>query len=235
MENKDFLYFRINEVNEFYNRSIEEIRRLDSVTMKKILILSMIDSLAQEYSNYGKNNQGNFINFLNTFSNYNYWNKIDVVTLYYSEKEIFEKNNIKMNFIRSSRMFKVSEIVELAKNKGIEKFIQDTIDIKTIDKHRYANLLFKYSSKLVHEFAPPTAQPKLNENDDEPVYLKMVELKLNEETNTTYIDDYGSELCFTYKFLENIFVETLDNYLKYCIKNEIDPFKNKKNYRTWYE
>lgn len=91
-----------------------------------------------------------------------------------------------------------------------------------IDKHKYSRLIYKWRSKLVHEFHSPSVVFKNMQNYEYPFYYSM--------SNKIH------QLVFPYEFLKNLFLTSISNYIAECNQNNIDPFYfNTKNYETWYE
>lgn len=226
--NEKYRKKRLSEVRIYYENIIHDVEKLDNILIKKMILLSLIDSLAQQYCNYQGNNQKVFTDFVIKFAknkNFDILSKIDPVTLFYENQQSFQNHGFNLDYIEECSEYTAESISDLTETK---KIINAETEEYLKERHKYINLLYKYRSKLVHEFSSPSSTFDSLESNHEIYYLPMTS---NDVDN---LDEY-LELILPYEFIKSLFLECFDNYLKYCELESIDPFKNIKEYRSWYE
>ena len=214
---------RYVEIKEYYNSIIKDSELSENYIIRKLTILALTDSLAQEYYNYKGTNSSIFENFvMKMVKKYNYLKEIDIVSLYYDNKILFDSNNLTLNFLEDSYEYSPNQIINeshytlminFAKRKGIK-----------INKYSYINLIYKYRSKIVHEFRLLGSNFKSMQKYNDITYLSY---GFNNKTRW--------EINIPYQFLKNILDECLENFLLDRLKNNQDPFVNSKSYLNWYE
>ena len=216
---------RYKEVIDYYKDKLNTINKIDDLQIRKLVVVSMIDSLAQEYYNYKGNNKKIFRDFVLKFTkNYSFLNDVDVVTLYYKNKEIFNQSNYNLDFLEDGNNYSAIQVIEMIETRNMINFAcNKQIDI---DKHKYINLIYKCRSKLTHEFLDIGSHLKFLENNETINYLSYS--KFNSE-------DVEWKISIPYSFLEKLFIECLNGYIYYCKNKKIDPFENSKEYMHWYE
>lgn len=216
---------RYKEVTDYYKDKLNTINTIDDLQIKKLVVVSMIDSLAQEYYNYTGSNTKIFCNFVINFAkNYTFLDDVDVVTLYYENQTIFNLNNYNLDFLEDGYNYLVTQVIEKSESKDMINFANNN-QINT-DKHRYINLIYKCRSKLTHEFIDIGSHFKCLESNETINYLSCGKFKS---------DDIDWKISIPYSFLKNLFIECLDGYISYCKNKKIDPFENSKDYMYWYE
>lgn len=205
---------RYKEVQEYVNERIKDIDNMKFYEHKVVCIFSLIDAFAQNHYSYDeKHNQKHFCDFILAFCDkkkYSYLDKIDPVTLTY------DKNNKPFLFseLESGCIYtpESEEISALLKNMNINQ-----IDPKKVDRHIYINLLYKHRSKVTHEGQSLGLLPVDTENEyNVPIYFEC-----------------GAywKLIFPYKFLKELFLDCINNYLKDQKSKGLDPFENNTDQR----
>ena len=91
---------RIEEVRQAFQKRLSEIECLSDPAMQKMCICSLIDCLAQEWSDYPTSNtRETFCKFVSRFqTKYSYLNEIEPVTLFYRIEKIIEEKPILPDF-----------------------------------------------------------------------------------------------------------------------------------------
>lgn len=200
---------RYQEVQEYVNKKIKDIDNMEFYEHKVVCLFSLIDTFVQNHCSYDEHqNQGHFCNFILTFydkNKYSYLDKIDPVTLTYDENSkpsLFDELNDGCIYTPESK-----EINGLLKSMNLNQ-----IDPKKIDKHSYIKLIYKHRSRITHEGQSLGLLDVDTENTyDVPIYFGC--------------DDYW-KLIFPYKFLEELFLDCINNYLQYQKQHNLDPFEN---------
>lgn len=216
---------RYKEVEDFYREKISELEKIDDLQIKKLVIVSMIDSLAQEFFNYPIGNADAFCDFIIKFApTKNFLSEVDVVTLYYKNKSLFDSNGLNLDYLEDGYNYTVEQLMLLPETIKIIKYATSN-NIKT-KMHRYCNLIYKHRSKLTHEFREVGVGFKSLEENCVINYLAYTKFRSK---------DIYWRINIPYSFLLELFNECLTNYISYCKVNKIDLFNNLKEYFSWYE
>ena len=215
--------FRIKEIRDLIKCKLDELEKLDDIFMKEICLFSLIDMFAQN-SKYGNNDTEQFTTFIEKYGNEALLQKIDPDTLYCENKQYFINNQIDIaKLFNDATEYSWHDI----QNNGISAQIinlarKDANLRDKVDKHKYSRLIYKWRSKLVHEFNSPSVVFKSMQNYEYPFYYSMIN-KIH-------------QLVFPYEFLKNLFLTSIRNYLNECDQNNNDPFYfSNIHYETWYE
>lgn len=215
------------------NEIINQIEKIDNIKFKKILIFSILDSMTQTFgllNNIQKTQAKAFADFIEKMApKYEFLNKIDIITLLY-EKGVDEEK-IGFDKINKIKNIEISEMLRLYEDIKIEESVRD-INIR--ENHKYSMLLYKYRSKLVHEFNAPTHIFEKIETSDLPLYINInngIEVSI---LTTKNWKNREIELIFPYTFIKMLTLECLKNFIEYCKKNRLNPMEKLK-YKSWYE
>jgi hypothetical protein len=167
--------------------------------------------------------------FINNFSEWTYSNKISLIHIYYYLKE---KNKLNGN-VKLSKLYDELGKGSLQRISTVKKLGQQFNVYNNMDKDKYGSkysfikLLYKFRSKLVHEYRFPSFLNTFDthNNYQEPYYANII---LSKEKH------YWC-LIFPYQFLRTLVIESLENYLSLCLQEKQEPIKNYKSYYHWYE
>lgn len=213
---------RYQEIINYYYRKLAALEKIDDLQIKKLVVLSMIDSLAQEYYNYPKNSTKAFCDFIIRFTkSYKFLNEIDPVTLFYENKQFFTQKGYSLDYLDDGSNLHVPQVIIMPKTKEIINCARS--NNLNIDKHSYANLIYKFRSKLSHEFKDIGSPFKMLEENKIINYISYGEINIEWKINIPY------------SFLKLLFNECLDGFIKERKLQNIDPFENSKEYLNWYE
>ena len=227
----------ISRIKSHLKKQMDEIVKMSSYEFKMICLFSIIDSFAQEISNYEKNsNQKKFSNFVLTYEkSWPFLKKIEPVTLFYDAKN----HLIKKDYI-DCFMDEAIHNTDDAIKKQIDKLIiadlksnhLDENEIKKYEtKHQFVNLLYQIRNKISHELSD-NSHSHLSDNFGHqiPYYRKNSDYKNNNHT---------LELVIPVNFMFDLVNECCNNYLNSCLKNKKYPFANNTNERKsklcWYD
>lgn len=216
MNNEKNIENLIKNYDEAFDKILKSIENFDDNKVKAMVILSLIDALSQEVNNYNSDigQRKNFVNFLLKYGkkNFNYLDKIDPITLYYHLEDEDLNSEFDLKFLENDTEYSAEQVVKMSKN------INRTHEIYNL--HTYASLIYQYRCKLMHEFASTTIKVQSKDNKETPMYIDTTE---------------GWKLYFPYGFLKKLLLVCKKNYFDECVLNNTEPFKNKINYKYWYE
>lgn len=216
MNNEKNIENLVKNYDESFEKILNSIENFDDSKVKSMVILSLIDTLSQEVNNYNSNKsqRKSFVNFLLKYGNkdFNYLNKIDPVTLYYHLEDKNINSEFDLNFLGEDIEYSAEQVIKMF------KIIKKPNRIYNL--HTYASLIYQYRCKLMHEFASTTIKVRSNDNEETPMYIYTTE---------------GWKLYFPYGFLKKLLLVCKKNYFDECVLKNTEPFKNKINYKYWYE
>lgn len=238
---EEYLEFRCEEVKEHYEDAMNKAEQTKDQRIVRLVAFAIIDSMAQEFYNYPASNASKtFEDFILEFSNAQYLKEYDPVTLYYDAKEnnLMLKNNL--NYLQDGFQYYIGQINELDGSKKIINEMKQIIENeknknyninnsrskaeKILYRHTYIQLIYKYRSKIMHEYHTPVISPKSIENEEKISYISCGIGK-----NQVW------ELYIPYAFIKKLAEECMENFLKYCKNEKRDPFANSRRYDSWYE
>lgn len=238
----EYFDLRIVEVRKHYVERIESISKINEKYFQLLCLFSLLESLAQEYSNYSpRQEQKKFTSFVLEFQKkWDFLEQIDPVTFYYDVQDNLD-NTINLNFLADGNVYSPSymtksgmteKIVECLASKGV----QNIDDYQR--KHRYVDLLYKMRSKLSHELSTSGSVSPMGLGEVEPLpyYISVSRVySIDEEIK----EDDIWELVVPVEFIEQLLLDCLDNYLEFCKETQRDPFSNNKFERkfrlAWYD
>lgn len=238
----EYIDLRIAEVHKHYEDRIESIRRIDEKYFQLLCLFSLIDSLAQEYSNYSRGQeQRKFTNFVLEFQKkWDFLECTDPITLYYDVQEHLN-DAANLNYLTEGNVYSPAYMIKSGMTEKIvtcleAKGLQNIDDYKR--KHRYVDLLYKMRSKLSHELSTSGSVSPMGLGETEPLpYYVSVSRVYSIDGNL--IEDDIWELVVPVEFIERLLLDCLGNYLDYCKEKQRDPFSNNKFERkfrlAWYD
>lgn len=227
---------RVKEIREYAESHFQEIAKMTKPLYEAICLFSLVESFAQEYSDYPKGNAEAFCVFLLKFAKKKYpeLDMIDPVTFRYALQGAGKKIvSIEKWYEKLTPGYEYTwkDIATTLDFKKVEKEVNSQIS-KPFKNHKYVELIYKYRCKLSHEFAPPIHIFKSTYPRETPSYY-YGSLDKNEES-----DKHGYNLYFPNGFLHKVFACAIFNYLNCCETEARDPFKNRIKrgfYKSWYE
>lgn len=241
-ETAEYIDLRIAEIQKHYEDRIESIRNIKEKYFQLLCYFSLLDSLAQEYSNYSQEKEHQkFASFILLFQNkWDFLEHIDPVTLYYDVQEYLD-DSFNLDSLTEGNVYSPSCLID----NGMTEKIVDCLASKGVQniegykrKHRYVNLLFKMRSKISHELSTPASVSAMGLGETEPLPYYMSVSRVYSIDENIIQDDIW-ELVIPVEFIEELVRECLGNYLDYCKERQRDPFSNNKFERkfrlAWYD
>ncbi|WP_324665505.1 hypothetical protein VLL09_03330 [Dehalococcoides mccartyi] len=238
----EYIDSRIAEVQKHFEDRIESIRRINEKYFQLLCLFSLIDSLAQEYSNYSRGQeQKKFTNFVLEFQKkWDFLEYTDPITFYYDVQEHLIES-VNLNSLSEGDVYSPAHMIKSEMTEKVvacleEKGVQNIADCKR--KHRYVDLLYKMRSKLSHELSTSGSVSPMGLGEKEPLpYYVSVSRVYSIDGNL--IEDDIWELVVPVEFIERLLLDCLGNYLDFCKKTQRDPFSNNKFERkfrlAWYD
>ena len=228
IEENDFEYIK-ESIEDYRKYNNDILIQLDGVSNKGVKLLcyfSLIESIAQDLSNYPeREQQKTFVEFVLKYQNkYLYHEFVYPITLFYHlENEIQDKINLLdlmdgqvYNPLDRSIRDKVDEIREvLEKNMAKEKVE------KYLIKHRYVDLLYRMRCRISHEFS--YSHISINTREEEPYYINF---DRTYKIENAVLNDKVWQLSVPIQFIKNICENCINNYLDECLRNKKIPCEN---------
>lgn len=213
----------------------EAIDSIENILFRKICLFSVTEQFAQDA--FREQNSGNsikFCDFIEKYSGERKLSDLDPVTLFYNFRSDLSEWDEQDELITTicnpcnSPVFYDEKYIEecvskikqslLSKNKCTDKFY----------KHKYSRLIYKYRSKLMHEFCSPSTE-WLDEQEYDKLFYTTKSIITSEDIRPM------CELRIPYNFLKRIFLASINAYLDECIEQGNRPFADSKQYLSWYE
>lgn len=208
---------RYVEIKEYVNRLIDDIEKMEFYENKIGCLYSIVDTFAQEYSNYSEHkNKKAFCDFILSFADkgvYDYLDLIEPITLIYD----ISKKKMKFKELSDANIYSVNSLGISELRKSI---VVQNSEVSEKNNHTYISLLYKNRSRIIHE------------SDS----TGLIRVKSENEYNYPIYLDYTSywRFIFPYKFLKELFLNCIENYLLNQEKLNLDPFENNQNRKSEY-
>ena len=247
-----YLTKKINDVKRAYVKRLEYIDSLNNATMQKICLFSLIDSLAQEWGRYSKgNNKNTFCNFIHTFQNlYSYLDYIEPVTLFYRVENTIggtaQSTEVPadpfgiLEEMEIDEAFPITRLINSDYVQKVQNYVHNIFEQnreeKLLKDHTILSLLYQLRNKATHELNDIGAENFFEKEIglQEPYYRMIENIDLANGRRYQQV-----ELVIPVIFLRNVFINCLDNFLKFCKENNRLPFINEYGrtvlWLTWYD
>ncbi len=188
-------------------QAIEQLSTPKHETLfKKKLYISFLESLAKATFSEEKGVKKRFINFIDKYTTWKEWN-------YYCP--VYLENEEKIQKILNSAWY--VDIKEVAiSNENDDDY-----------KSTYAYLLYEARNSMVHQLQSPTEREESTQRHkiESPFYQIFQEMVFDESSQNSKASKEKIELVFPNTFLKKISEIGLKNFIKYCKKQQINPFK----------
>lgn len=223
----------IERVKAWFYQQLEFIKSYPSESHRLILILSVIDSFVQDYSNFTrKENRKNFIKFIQTYSTQycDILKALCPVTLYYA---YFDNRDDLSLQLQHRRIYSAGSPETIEEAKRLLKQIPKTQQGKAQLDHSYAGLVYQLRNKLVHEFT--SLNMPLNFQCELDVQLPHMASESRIENGKLVF--YRWALGIPEKFVKDVAVDAVEHYLQDCLMQNHIPFGSidRKCFMAWYD
>ena len=247
-----------NSIETFRTEAYRKLNYLDTITDATFQLLglfSMIDSMAQEWSEYdhSKNPGEHFCDFvLKHQHKCDYLDKVDPATLYYHVEELIGElppfpsispvKKVSLDSLGCLDMRLAKDVIKANKADEILKHVAlkkgDDFAKQKAKEHRLIALIYRMRSKAVHEMTGLGEEAWHNKeyNFKEPYYRVIGRIY---EAGFNIISDDVCELSIPNCFIRSILADCLDGYLTECAALGKRPFENnlmtRKHRLSWYD
>ena len=211
---------QITKYIEYLNEELKKIGSIDNVLYKKLLLVTLLDSIAR--SKYPKGgNKERFVNFVFDCGEWENSQRVSIFQLYYylEKQQSSSYNDLKDSITKRTESFETGRIYNL----DVDPLYEDLIRLNTsqdekelISNFRHSILLYKYRNCLVHEFREPGYGMEFINDRTTPYYHGMSSLE--------NIDTW--ELVYPIGFFVDLAQKSLRNLAIFFEKNDLDPFVN---------
>lgn len=211
----------------------ETIAQMDNELYRKILILSVVDSIVQHQINVGSKNQKEFATFLQNYSSA--FNGIlrsyCPTTMYYDNLQYLQGESLHLEI---SRIYCVDEREVIDEANRLLSLLNQQSGAKT-ERHQYAWLIYAMRNKLVHEMSIVGCDASFLTEDSDPIPHLVV---LNRHDHSE-ISPYKWTLMIPEKFIWTVGRSAIDNYLIECETLQKHPLDKMDTFRksrfAWYD
>lgn len=210
---------RCQEIKQHFLNKITLAEQTHDRAIISIVCLSILDCMAQENAKYSKDkNMKTFVNFIKKYGASDILDCVNYITLYYECTEMFNLEGFCINNILSNGcVYTLPEIGEI-----FSKFNLDTIPLQQKNEHKLDSQLWYYRNKIMHEF-------------------NTISYDISDGTswipnNVPYFYSLSNNwvFCIPTKFIKELTIRYLKNYLYYCEECNQEPFENNNDDRSVY-
>lgn len=161
----------IERVKTWFYQQLEVLKQYPLENHRLIILLSILDSFAQESIGYSRNSQKNqkaFADFIQTYStrHQEVLNTLCPVTLYYSK---YNENDDIILQLRCGTIHLANSPIAITEAQRLFEKLTDEQKQSVQLKHSYAGLIYQLRNKLVHEST--VLNMPINFQYDEDVHL----------------------------------------------------------------
>ena len=223
---------RIHQIQELFINQLISISGYPDEKHRLIIMLSLIDSIAQESAGYSHDSKKTFYSFVQSYCNKyrDILKEICPITLYYDY--FSDSNNVDLKLMHR-RIYFADSWETKTESKRLIELLPDDKKNTAKERHSYTGLLYQLRNKLVHESLLLNMPIDFQEENEEPIphiacYNKLEDGKLLFDHWTLIIPE---------AFVKNVATEVIDNYLKYCLSRDYIPFNrnDRKCFYGWYD
>ena len=216
------------DINTFFNFFAKEkqlIEALPSQQHRRILLLSILDTLGKCAFPNERSNRKRFLGLIDSFSKWPDKDRISLIQLKYLLDKSLPQEHLDLKKEVNDRISKwpygiilrPAECDPLATD--LLKF-QNTKNKEMIKKTRYAALLWTIRNFAVHEFRDAGHGIPLSDNNSTPYYHGFDRL----QRDGIGYEDETWELYFPWQFISDLVFICLDNLKNYCKDKFINPY-----------
>lgn len=221
----------LERIQAWVNGQFDAISQIAVENYRIVLLCSLIDTFAQEYSNYSRKNQESFVKFLVTFGGdyTDFLSMVCPVTLYY---DCFEHNDtVSLNF-RQHHIYEADDYVVYLEAQRLLLLLPENSKRNAQEKHTYARLIYQIRNKLSHELKLPNMP--INFLEDEK--FQRPHMASQSKFENGHLTFSGWSLNIPENFIADVAKEAISNYLQNCKRLDHVPFRqNRKCVWAWYD
>lgn len=223
----EFVKESVNDWKKYIYSVVEQVERVESEIVKELCYFSIMESIAQDLSNYDidKNQKDIFTEFVLKYQDkYSFLELVDPVTLYYRKEEKLSSIVSLVNIIDGGVYAPKDHVIRNTADNieiAVKKLFEDKYAKRLLKDHRYVDLLYRLRCRASHEFSQSGISK--NENHSEPYYISCYRVYVKDEN---IVEDNVWKLNIPSKFLKDLCLNCVDNYLEECLKTNSLPVAN---------
>ena len=226
-ERTEFVKSSVNDWEKYIYSVVEQVENIESEVVKELCYFSIMESIAQDLSNYADNKKQKdiFTEFVLKYQNrYSFLELVEPVTLFYRrEKDL--SGFVSLNTIIEGGIYspedKVIRDTADAMEKVVKNLFKEEKANNLLKDHRYVDLLYRLRCRASHEFSQSGISK--NENHAEPYYISCYRVYVKDEN---IVEDNVWKLNIPSKFLKELCLNCIDNYLEECLNTNSLPVSN---------
>lgn len=236
----EFIQKSIDDWRNYANNIIEEVQNVKFKQIKLLSYFSIVESIAQDMANYPKMKQQKaFTDFVLKYQKgYDFLSFTDPITLYYRFEEELKEDVSLDEYLDDGGIYHfnceaLNKLIEKIRNTLLKTKSQDSIN-KIMLQHRYVDLLYRLRCKVSHEFS----DNHISDFDVllMPYYINCSRIYLKDNK---IVNDEVWELRMPIRFIKELCLNCINNYLDECQKNKELPLENdtlnRKSQLSWYQ
>lgn len=229
---------RIRGVRNWYNLQLASLKQLEDDSLRMRELFRIMDIFVDDYAGFTRNGDAAFSKYIDSFcQRYDYMNKIDTVSLFQDFEDKFAEN-ASLSYMSEGKVYTIEDML----NKFDEHKIGKLVDKKTLESYRVKSILYRFKNRMKRQVDIPGSilAYELEVNENGGAISKMVpyysEYRIlvadienydnaNSEMTTLKKEVVRRSLFFPVDYVETLVIDTVGNYLDYCEKELICPFK----------
>ncbi len=234
-ENKEKIQ---QEIETFFNFFIEErdkIHSLSSEQYRRILLLSLLDTLAKCAFPKEKGNRKRFTSLIDSYSHWQDKDRVSLIQLKYlldksdceEHLELKKEVNDRISKWPYGRFLRPAECDPLVTD--LLKF-QSAKNKEMLEKTRYAALLWTIRNIAVHEFRDAGHGMPLSNDNSTPYYHGFDRLR----RDGIGYEDGTWELYFPWQVISGLVSTCLENLKAHCEEQSINPYDSFDFGPSWF-
>lgn len=205
----------------------EQVENIESEVVKELCYFSIMESIVQDLSNYDidKKQKDSFTEFVLKYQGRcSFLELLEPVTLFYRRENELSKC-VSLNKIVEGSIYSPGDKVIRDTAEAMEKVVKSLFSEEKanhlLKDHRYVDFLYRLRCRASHEFSQSGISK--NENHVEPYYISCYRAYVKDEN---IVEDNVWMLRIPSKFLKDLCLNCVDNYLEECLKSNSLPVAN---------
>ena len=227
----------IEQTRKWFYQQLEFLNHYPSEPHRLIILLYVMDSFAQDNSNFSRNSQKAFVEFLwaNSLKYSDILKLICPVTLYYSQYD--DRKDICLQLSCEGNIYPADSLGAIAEAERLFKLIPDSQKESVRQKHSYAGLIYQLRNKLSHELLLLNSPINFHEDRSEQFPHIICEGERRNQGGNHRLVPRRWTLHIPEKFVRDVAIDAVEHYLEDCLRRNHAPFcrDDRRCYNGWYD
>ena len=223
----------VARVRKWFDHQIDLISYYPSEVHRLIILLSAMDSFAQESSDFSRNSRQAFISFLlaNSINHSEFLKLLCPITLYYSYYN--DREDVCLQLSRENSIYPANSPGVIAEAERLFELLPDSQKESVRQKHSYAGLIYQLRNKLSHELLLLNAPVNFHEDQSE----QFPHIARECESRNHQLVPRRWTLHIPEKFVRDVAIDAVTHYLEDCLRRDHAPFRRgeRRCYNGWYD